>query len=397
MHLDSIETVQSALFRSADCLPVISVPMEEAFGCILAEDMLAQTTQPPFRRSAMDGYALRYSDLAAAGTPGVFPVKGILYAGDQPLDSFPEGSAVRIMTGAPIPDEADVIIPQELTDYGEKQVTIHRALPQHANCIPAGEDFRKGDVISSAGRFVDAYTVAAGVAAGIKKVSVRRRIRAAVLTTGSELRDLEQELKPGQIYNSNKAYFAARLQELGCEVIMAKSVADEVGEIREMIREAAKRADLIITTGGVSVGKRDYLPEVLENLSAETIFRGISVKPGSPTTAAHYGNTTILCLSGNPYSSIAMFEILFPYYEQKALARERNRLTALTVPTVNGYPRPCQKRRLVRGILTPEGVQIPKHQRNGQLRDGIGSNCLVELPENSQPVPAGAPVKVLLI
>ncbi len=401
MTYNSLEEAQKKLYQGSITITDRREPIEETLGMTLSEDIIAKVTQPPFRRSAMDGYALRYEDITGITdkSPKTFPVIGCIYAGDNGEIDLPKGSAVRIMTGAPIPDNADVIIPQEMTDYGEDQVTIYHSLPQNANCVPRGEDFNEGDILAKKGQKIDAYTIAASVAGGIREAKVKRPIRAVVITTGTELADSDQPLKNGQIYNSNRAFFQNRLKEKGCIVAATLQVGDDVDTITKEIKTAMDehQADLIITTGGVSVGKHDYLPDVIADIGADILFQGIAIKPGSPTMAARLKDTTILCLSGNPYSAIAMFEMLYPYYEQKAYGRVKNTLFPMEMPTVNGYPKASKKRRIVRGILESGGVYIPRDQKNGQLHGGIGSNCLVDIPAGTPMIHPGEQITVWMI
>lgn len=397
----TIEEAQNRLTEMSMEVGVQKRRIWDCLGLVLAEDIAAVITQPPFARSAMDGYAVRAEDVSFATQEAsvILPVVAEIYAGDQPPQKLLPGEAMRIMTGAPIPEGADLVIPQEMTDYGGREVTFYRGGKAGENCCPAGEDFSKGDILARKGEAVDAYTIAAAVAGGVKMAAVRKRIRAAVITTGNELVSMdektdEKNLPIGKIYNSSLAYFVSRLTELGCDVISAVTVPDDTEVISETIRTAASEADLILTTGGVSVGGKDYLPEVINDLGAENIFRGIRIKPGMPTMAARYQNSTILCLSGNPYSAIAMFEVLFPAYEQKALGRNRMRIRRYQSVTINSFTKASPNRRLVRGILQDDGVWIPKDQRNGQLLAGVGSNCLVDIPAGSGPLTVGVTVEL---
>ncbi len=391
----SIEEAQKLLLEKADVLECEETAITNAWNRIAAEDLVANMTQPPFARSSMDGYAVKKADVEGVleNAPVLLPVSGVCYAGDAPLP-LSKGYAVRIMTGAPVPPEADLVIPQEMTDYGEETVKIFSNKVKNNNIVPAGEDFYKGDILLDQGRTIGSYAVAAGIAGNVTKIKVRKKIRAAVITTGSELVSPGNDLKPGQIYNSSLGFFTTRLLGLDCEVVKAVSVADDPAEIQRMIKETAECADLILTTGGVSVGKKDYLPQVIENLGAQIIFRQMDIKPGSPTMASKYGHTTIFSLSGNPYSAIAMFELLYPYYEMKAMQRQSCREFTFQTFTINGFAKKSPKRRIVRGVFKEDGVYIPQGQRNGQLSAGIGCNCLVDIPAGSDAIEAGELVTV---
>ncbi len=394
----SIEEAQNELMSHAELLSIEEIPVADAFGRIAAEDIVSNMTQPPFARSSMDGYAVRRKDVSDCKeeSPVKLPVCAVCFAGDAPAVLLP-GCAVRIMTGAPVPAEADMVIPQELTDCGEDDVIIKSIKLKNNNVVPAGEDFSEGDILLQNGRTIDAYTVAASVAGAVEQVKVRRKIKAAVITTGSELVSPGEKLAPGQIYNSSLAFFETRLKALGCDVVKTVSVTDDPKQIQKLLEETSEDADLILTTGGVSVGKKDFIPEVIEKLGAENIFRHMDIKPGAPTMAAKYNGTTILCLSGNPYSAIAMFELLFPSYEMKVLNRKNCRMFSFQTFALNSFPKASPKRRIIRGVFKQNGVYIPEGQRNGQLISGIGSNCLVDLPAGSTAVKEGEMVTVHML
>ncbi|MCD8122510.1 MAG: molybdopterin molybdotransferase MoeA [Clostridiales bacterium] len=395
----SIEEAQARLMEASVMLGIQKKKITDCLGDVLAEDVVAAAMQPPFPRSAMDGYALHAADVESANRdrPVRLPVRGTIYAGDSLPERLSRGKTVRIMTGAPIPQGADLVIPQEATDCGEQEVTFYESGKAGENCCPAGEDFRRGEILAEKGNPADPYTMAAAAAGGVREVCVRERIRAAVITTGNELVPVDEELPAGKIYNSSLVYFVSRLSELGCEVVSAVTVSDEEEEIAEAIRNAAVVADLILTTGGVSVGRRDCLPEVIRRLGATVLFRGLSIKPGMPTMAASFKERTILCLSGNPYSAIAMFEILYPAYEKKAQGRNRMRLGRSRGVMGNTFPKSSPSRRLVRGILKGNDVFVPEMQGNGQLLAGVGSNCLVDIPAGSGPVMQGEEVELFVL
>ncbi len=403
METITVEEAQRRIFEASEILPKEQIFLSDTSdvllrGRILAEDIKAKITQPPFPRSAMDGYAVRAENTAGASreNPVCLPVEKEVDAGDAPV-SLTEGHAIRIMTGAPIPEGADLVIPQEMTNYGEQTVEIYRSLSAGTNCVPAGEDFRQGDTIAEKGSCVDAYTAASAAASGADRITVRRKIRVIILTTGSELTLPGEILEPGKIYNSSLTFFRSRCAELNCEIIRAVQVEDNIEAIAREIEKGAPEADLILTTGGVSVGKKDYLPEVMDRIGAAILFHGIDVKPGSPTMASKLGKATILSLSGNPFSAAAMFELLFAYYEKKALQRTNLRIFRAMLPASSGYPKKTKRRRFIRGVIGQDGVYIPAGQKNGQLQAGIGSNCLVEIAPGNEGIAPGEAVKVWII
>lgn len=392
----TLEEAQHRLYEYATQTEIKRIRLDVAMGYVLAQDLLAQITQPPFIRSAMDGYAVRVEDvkLCTREQSVTLQVAGQVLAGEQARQSCQRGQAIRIMTGAPLPKEADLVIPQEYTDYGEDTVTIYQSGQAGENCVPMGEDFWCGDVLAAKGEPIDAYTIAAGIAGGVTEVMVYQKLRVALITTGTELVEAGGPLLDGQIYDSNNAFFKNRLLEMGYEVVYTNRISDDMQGICAIIREAGSKADLIVTTGGVSVGKKDFLPQVMDSIGARVLFQGIRIKPGMPTMAAGYQDKLILCLSGNPYSAIAMFETLLPYYEKKAQGCGQNRLRTAQAITTNSFQKRSPVRRLIRGVWDGNRVHIRQEQRNGQLRGGIGCNCLIDIPEGTEQINENSNVKI---
>ncbi len=394
----TLEEAQNLVFQAGTAVEKIMRPVAECGGMILAEDLKAGIMQPPFARSAMDGYAVKQKDIQGADRehPAVLQVIYKTCAGDRPGRTIGNGEAVRIMTGAVIPDGADCVIRQEDTDYGEDTVEIYVPAVPGKNCCKAGEDFAAGDLLAKAGERVDAYTAAAAVAAGKTELCVRRRLRAAVITTGEELREPGSVLEPGQIYNSNRAYLQARLTEMGCDVVFCRMTGDDRERIAEAVREAAGCADFVLTTGGVSVGQKDQLPHVMKLLGARELFHGVAVKPGMPSMCAVLGTVPVLCLSGNPYSAFAVFELLIRPLTAGLLGMREYHYTRLHTVTASGFGKPSNVRRLLRGRYDGSRVYLSGKQQNGQLSGGIGCNCLVDIPAGSPELSGGSPAEIIL-
>ena len=396
----SIAQAQALLCGAAKPVDSEVLAPEDSLGRILAQDLIARMNQPPFRRSAMDGYALRSADIAGAGLedPVCLQVAGKLYAGDAPLPpgSLHSGQALRIMTGAPVPEDADCVIRQEDTDLGMEKVRIYRALEEMDNVCPVGEDFSIGECLCQAGTKIDAYALSCACAAGVTAWQVRKRIRVGLLMTGNELCAPGTPLQPGKIYNSSEAFLKGRLRELGCTVEESVFTEDDQSVITDTIRKMAGRVDLIITTGGVSVGERDLIPAALEDLQACTLFHGIAVKPGMPTLGAVYENVPVLGLSGNPFSAAAIFELLGRPLIHRMLGctgQPFGRASALLTSDVllkGGVPR------VMMGILDAGRVTVCGQQRNAQMKYAVGNNCIVIFPPEKRVFTAGDRVEVLL-
>ena len=391
---------------AAAALPVPTterVPLDDACGRIAARDLCARMDQPPFDRSPLDGYALHSADTAGAGeeTPVTLPVVMKLYAGDAPAAALPAGCAARIMTGAPLPPGADCVLMQELTNSGEEQVRIYAQLQPNANVVFRGEDITAGAPIAAAGTVLTPAHIGVLAGQGIPDAEVFRPLTVGVLATGSELLEAGEAWAPGKIYDANGIQNAARLRQLGFAV-KRRHCSDDPEEIAREMRELLAECDAVITSGGVSVGQKDYLPAVLEQLNADILFAGVAQKPGSPMLAGKVGGKLVFCLSGNPFAAAATLE----QYAIPALLRAAGRceesclLPRTTRTLTTGFSKPSKGNRYLRAKAMGGSVTIPgegnaEAHSSGSLSAMIGCNCLVELPAGSGPVTPGEKVEVL--
>ena len=399
MQKMELEEAQSLLL--ADVVPVEgeevsidSLPL----GRVLARPVTALVDQPPFPRSPVDGYALRAVDSvgATAEMPVILPVEGKLFAGDAPIgEAVRPGTAVRIMTGAPIPAGCDCVIPQEKTDCGEEKVALYRSVEPHQNYCFQGEDFQRGQVLVPEGYVLDPAAIGAAAGGGVERLTVRRRPRVMLIATGEELARPGRSLAPGKIYNSNLYYLQSRLEQLGVEVLSAIQVGDELEEIAAQIKAGAEQADLVLTTGGVSVGQRDLLPRAVALLGAEVLFHGLRLKPGSPALGAKLDGTPVLSLSGNPFAAAVTFELLaralLLVLQGRALPEWK------TGRLDTGFPKGGPVRRFIRGRLENGVLTLPRDHSSGAIGSFVGCNCLGVLPAGPGPIPAGIEIPVLLL
>ena len=358
------------------------VPLPQALGRTLRRPVFAPFPQPPFDRSPLDGYALRAADIVSASEemPALLRVAEKVCAGQVPSRPLAPGQAVRVMTGAMLPAGADCVIRQEDTDLGEERVRIFHAATAGENRCLAGEEYAAGTLLLDRGTRMDAAALAVAAGAGMERLWVCRRARTAVIATGDELCAPGCPLPPGKVYDANTAYLEARLGQLG----MPPDVSIRSGDTLEGIvraLEACAGSDLIVTTGGVSVGERDLMEPALTAWGAEVVFHGVAMKPGMPTLLARRGGTVVLALSGNPFAAAVAFEL----FARPVLGRmteapglEMERTTALAAAD---FQKPGGAvRRYLRGRLERGTVTVPGAQRNGQMRSMVGCNCLVELP-----------------
>lgn len=371
--------------------------LEDCLGLVLSEDVYALLDMPPFSRSAQDGYALCSKD--SIGATGENPVKlkvtGKIYAGDHLDVQVRPGEAVRIMTGAMVPDGADCVLRQEDTDEGEDVVQIYKEVEPGCSICFKGEEYKKGHTLLHAGTKIDAAALAVASGNGIMELPVYERVKAAVVSSGSEVVEPGTPLTPGKIYNTNTIYMKARLSQLGARVMMTRTVGDDLEVMAEALKEAADQAELVVTTGGVSVGQKDLTEEALLSIGAKILFHGIAIKPGMPTLAAEKDGVLFIGLSGNPFSAAIPFEMLTRMVLSEKMSDPSLKLRRETLTAVTGFSKDSRKRRFLRGKAEGKEVWLPDQQANGQMRSMVGCNCLIEIPAGSGPVKAGDKVEVL--
>ena len=376
------------------------IPLWEGGGRTLAEDIFAGQDQPPFARSPLDGYAVRSGDIAGASKerPARLSVIDEVDAGQVSGMRVEKGTAIRIMTGAPVPEGADCIVRQEDTDYGEEKVEVYREVGAYENYCFAGEDYRAGTQVLEKGTKLGAIELGTLASLGREKVRVFRRVRAAVLTTGDELVLPGEERKPGKIYDANLYTMATRLTALGAEVIRKGRTGDKPEEAAAWIREAGEKADIIVTTGGVSVGKKDIMHEVLKLLDCERIFWKIAIKPGMPTLCAQYGGKLLICLSGNPFGAAVNLELLVRPVLAKMAGRKAPELLRLSAVSESEFPKRSGVTRYVRAFYEEGKVRIPEGSNaSGILSSMCGCNCLIEIPAGTAALKKGDRVWIVLL
>ncbi len=299
----SIEDALALVLERARPLPTERVGLDDAAGRVLAEPALAAVDLPSFDSSAMDGFAVR-----AADTPGELPIGFRIAAGSPAPRGLELGEAMAISTGAVIPEGADAVVPVEYVVEHDNSVRIERPAEAGAFVRPLGGDARRGDTVVSAGIRLGPAQIGALAAAGVSELTVARRPRAAVLTTGSELRLPGEELEPGQIYEANGPIVTAQLRAAGAEVERLAPAADEADAHREALARGLG-ADVLVTTGGVSVGPHDLVRSIGGQLGVEEVFWRVAVKPGKPLWFGVRDDTLVFGLPGNPVSSLVCFEL----------------------------------------------------------------------------------------
>ncbi len=364
-----------------------AVPTLDAAGRVLAEDQFATLDVPPLDNSAMDGYALRVADLPAPGA--VLPVAQRIPAGSVGSALQP-GTAARIFTGAPLPPGADAIVMQELCEHADGGVRINH-LPQAGDHVRrAGSDIAAGQRILAAGRRLRPQDTALAASVGIAQLPLLRRARVAVFFTGDELRMPGEALPPGAIYNSNRFLLTALLAGLGCEVRDLGQVPDDLAATRAALRAAAADSDLILTSGGVSVGEEDHVKPAVEAEGRLDMWK-IAIKPGKPLAFGEVnagddaGGRAVpfIGLPGNPVSSFVTFLMLVrPFILRlQGVAAPLTAPAACTLRADFDWPRPDARREFLRARVNAEGgVELFANQGSGVLTSAVWADGLVDNP-----------------
>jgi molybdopterin molybdotransferase len=389
----SIEDALREILARVPPLPSEAVPLTSALGRVLAADVRAVADLPPFASSAMDGFAVR-----AADTPGTLPVVERIAAGGLATRALVPGEAMGIATGAPVPEGADAVVPVEYVVNRENSVEIAGSVEAGTHVRPRGGDLRSSDVVLRAGVRLGAPQIAAAAAAGAGQVSCAVRPRAAVISTGSELRLPGESLAEGQIFESNSFMLAAALASAGASVLPVASVADDEVAHRAAIEQGLD-ADVLVTSGGVSVGPHDLVRRIEADLGVEEVFWRVAVKPGKPIAFGVRGGTLVFGLPGNPVSSLVCFELFVrPAVLALQGARDPGPTFALG-ELATSVKRNDERDELLRARLRIDAARVLLEPVLGQESHMIartaGANALALVPRGEGTLDAGAVVRYL--
>ncbi len=373
------------------------VPAPEAVGRVLAEDVKAPFDLPHWDNSAMDGFALRGQDAAASGG---LRVSGFVPAGAAPSGAISPGTAVRVLTGAPIPPGADTVVPIEETEERDGVLRLLRPVRAGAHVRRRGEDLRAGDVVLLAGTVLGPAELSALASCSRLAVSVIRRARVAILSTGDELVEPGAPLAPGLIHDSNGWALAAAVRQAGGVPAVLGIARDDRDALRRLLREGLA-ADALVTSAGVSVGDRDHVRDVLEELGARQVFWKVDVKPGRPTAFALAGGTPVFSLPGNPVATLLTFDQLV----RPALLRMMGHARVLRplVPAIlrDGLSRRPGRVELVRVRLERSGGALVAtsagDQATGMLRTLLRADGIVVVPAERGAIEPGGAVEVQVL
>ena len=401
--MQDIELEQAIDLLLAHTVPVREterVPLLDAVGRTAAEEVRAGFDNPPFDRSPLDGYtfAAASTRTAAAEHPVCLHVIGEECAGEFFTGAVGAGECVRIMTGGAIPKGCDCVVRQE--DVREDGDVIHVPFSSepYENYCYAGEDIKKGTLLVLKGQAITAAHIAVLASEGYGDVLVYRRVRVAVASTGDELLQPGEPLQPGRIYNSNLYLIAGRLKELGAEVMVLGAVPDDIERAAEVIASYAEHVDLFLTSGGVSVGKKDIMHGVVPALGAERLFWRVCMKPGAPAIAYTRGAMLGIALSGNPFAAYATFELMARPVLARLSGRSEVLLHRRRAVLADAFPKDCPGRRFLRARIEADGrVSLPDQHESGTLFSAAGCNAFVDVPAGTKPLPAGTEVDIVVL
>ncbi len=376
-------------------------PLTEALGRVLADDALAHEASPPFANSAMDGYALRSADTqnASEQAPVRLRLVGEVPAGSVYAGVAQPGEAIRILTGAPLPTGADAALQQELTEVGEGWVTIRQPVAPGTNIRQVGDDVRPGMLLARAGTELGPAEIALLASLGFASVRVRRRPRVAILATGDELTPLGQPLKPGQIYNSNTPYLIAAIVRAGAEPTALGIAPDRAEALRAKLAQA-QGYDLILTSGGVSVGDYDLVKQILGE-QGEIAFWRVRMRPGKPLAFGFLGETPLLGLPGNPVSAAVTFELFGRPAIRRMLGAAQTQRPVIAVTLEGDEQRRSDRRHFVRVRLASRAGQLIARTTGAQDSHLIsslqGATALLIVPEGEGVIRPGDAAQALLL
>jgi len=357
----SIEEALETIYQNVEAKSTHILAIEEALGAIVAKDYEANFDLPRFDNSAMDGYAVKVAD---AGEE--VKVKEITYAGDVQENAFSEREVVKIMTGAPTPKGCEAIVAIEDVEPTENGIKLPLTIKQNNFIRFKGEDIKSGKIFLEAKTEITAYSMALLASQGITHIEVYRQPKVVIFSTGEELKAHYERIEPHQLYNSNAPMFAARAKELGCDVSYISTAGDTMESLQEAINNA-KDADLILTSGGVSVGDKDFTKEAFKELGMKTYFSGIDIKPGRPTNFGKLGECFVINLPGNPLAAMVNFEMFVKPTIAKLTGTKSFYHALISTKMKNEHKFRAGKNTVMLGIWDGDAFEVIKGQKPGMV------------------------------
>lgn len=381
----SLDEAIEILNNNVTNLDIEEVDLINGLNRVISENIYSKINNPPFNKSAMDGYALISNNIELSNKK--LKVIDKVYAGGVCNSIVNEDTAVRIMTGAPIPKGANAVIKQEDVTLEDDYIILNKRLKENENICIKGEDISKGSLLVKSNKKLDYADIGILASSGINRIKVYKRPKIAFISTGDEVMDIGLELEEGKIYNSNKYSILSRIKELGYEAKYINHIKDNFYEIGSYIEDISKEADLIITTGGVSVGEKDLLKDAINTTSGEKLFWKITIKPGSAVLCSKVNKSIVISLSGNPTAALTTFELLVKPTLEKLSGGKEVKINREKAILLQDMKKKNPQRRFIRGFVEIDNCKQYVHitqtkSGNGILSSAINSNCIIEIEAN---------------
>jgi molybdopterin molybdotransferase len=357
--------------------------VQKTMGMVLAADVLSPIFMPPFRQSSMDGYAILH------GGSEAYKVIGEVQAGNAENTPLKAGEAVRIFTGARVPDAADTVVMQEHVTRKGNYITVDRMPNKNANVRPLGEQIATGDVALEKGTLLNEASIAFLAGLGIGKVAVYNAPKVSILVTGNELQQLGNKLKEGQVYESNSISLKLALNRIGVKKVKIYSVEDDLKSTTKAVEKCLKKSDLVLISGGISVGDYDFVKQALENNEVAEIFYKVNQRPGKPLWFGQKGNTKVYALPGNPASSLSCFYLYVLPLVKAQMGFANHHLPRLNAIATADIPNPTGKTLFLKGNVEESQATLLTGQASSMLKSFAVSNALLVVPEDKEIIKKG--------
>ena len=398
----TLEEAMEILDNNIGNLDSEKIELIDAVNRRVCKEIKSIINNPPFNKSAMDGYALIASDTTNIKDGEKIKLKIIdeVFAGEVCKSSLNSNTTIKIMTGAPMPVGATAVVKQECVSVINGFIEIGNVAIENQNICFAGEDIKIGQCLVKKNKKLDYADIGILASSGINKIEVYKKPRIAIISTGDEILDITEGLTSGKIYNSNKYSLMARVKELGYDVSLMKHVSDSADKISDAIHCAARDVDLVITTGGASVGEKDLVIKAIDLIQGEKLFWKIKIKPGSAVLCSKVNNTTVISLSGNPTAALTTFELLVKTALEKLNGKKEIKIEREKAILVEDITKKSTQRRFIRARVScdEKGQQVYITQTksgNGILSSALNSNCLVEIEAGNLGVKKGEVVNII--
>lgn len=394
----SLEEAINILNDNVEHLDVEEVNLIDGIKRVLATDIYSTIDNPPFDKSAMDGYAVIADDSKLKDKVKVIDK---VFAGSLCESIVTSKTSVRIMTGAPIPSGANAVIKQEdVTLSADNYIILNKSVKENENICFKGEDIQKGSLLVEKGKKLDYADIGIIASTGIEKIKVYKLPKIALISTGDEVIDIDDILTPGKIFNSNKYSIISRIKELEYDIKYTTHVKDSESSIEEYIKKFSNDMDLIITTGGVSVGEKDLLNKSIDNINGKKLFWKVKIKPGSAVLCSKVNNALVVSLSGNPTAALTAFELFIKTSLEKMCGYDKLEVKREKAILCDNFSKKSPQRRFIRArAVIEEGKQMVYITQiksgNGILSSNLNSNCMIEVQGENDGLKVGEIVDII--